>query len=86
MKMAPIHPRENEYYWKDADSIVNFAQHHGLRVRGHNLCWHNQTPAWLFKDHNGQQVTKEVLLQRLKEHITDCCKPIQRERSMHGMS
>ncbi|HWH63005.1 MAG TPA: endo-1,4-beta-xylanase [Ginsengibacter sp.] len=70
MKMGPIHPKENEYYWKDADSIVNFAQHHGLKVRGHNLCWHNQTPAWMFKDENGNQVTKEVLLQRLKDHIT----------------
>ncbi len=70
MKMGPIHPKENEYYWKDADSIVNFAQHHGLKVRGHNLCWHSQTPAWMFKDENGNQVTKEVLLQRLKDHIT----------------
>ena len=70
MKMGPIHPRENEYYWKDADSIVNFAQHHGLRVRGHNLCWHNQAPAWLFKDENGKPVTKDVLLKRLKDHIT----------------
>ncbi|MEO6637016.1 MAG: endo-1,4-beta-xylanase [Ginsengibacter sp.] len=70
MKMGPIHPGENEYYWKDADSIVNFAQHNGLQVRGHNLCWHSQTPAWLFKDAGGKQVSKEVLLQRLKEHIT----------------
>src|SRR3979411_2909548 len=37
MKMEPIHPEENRYYWKDADSIVAFAQAHGLRVRGHNL-------------------------------------------------
>jgi endo-1,4-beta-xylanase len=70
MKMGPIHPRENFYYWKDADSIVAFAQRNGLRVRGHNLCWHNQTPAWMFKDSAGNTVTKEVLLQRLKDHIT----------------
>lgn len=70
MKMGPIHPKENEYYWKDADSIVNFAQHNGLKVRGHNLCWHNQAPAWIFKDDEGMQVTKEVLLKRLKDHIT----------------
>jgi endo-1,4-beta-xylanase len=70
MKMGPIHPKENFYYWKDADSIVNFAQQNGLRVRGHNLCWHNQTPGWLFKDSAGNNVTKQVLLKRLKDHIT----------------
>ncbi|CAN5381008.1 endo-1,4-beta-xylanase [soil metagenome] len=70
MKMAPIHPEENRYNWKDADSIVNFAQAHGLKVRGHNLCWHEQTPAWLFKDGQGNEVSKEVLLKRLKDHIT----------------
>jgi endo-1,4-beta-xylanase len=70
MKMGPIHPEENRYYWNDADSIVEFAQKNGLRVRGHNLCWHNQTPRWLFKDSSGNSVTKEVLLQRLKDHIT----------------
>lgn len=70
MKMGPIHPKENEYNWKDADSIVAFAQHHGLKVRGHNLCWHEQTPPWLFKDEKGNLVTKDVLLKRLKDHIT----------------
>lgn len=70
MKMGPIHPEENTYYWRDADSIVNFAQRHNLRVRGHNLSWHNQTPRWMFTDNNGKTVSKEVLLQRLKDHIT----------------
>jgi endo-1,4-beta-xylanase len=69
MKMGPIHPEENRYNWRDADSIVAFAQAHGLRVRGHNLCWHEQTPAWLFKDTGGNRVSKEVLLKRLKDHI-----------------
>ncbi len=70
MKMAPIHPEENRYYWNDADSIVAFAQRNGLKLRGHTLCWHNQTPGWLFKDSAGNTATKEVLLQRLKDHIT----------------
>ncbi|MEX6689281.1 endo-1,4-beta-xylanase [Danxiaibacter flavus] len=70
MKMGPIHPRPNEYNWKDADSIVAFAQRHNLKVRGHNLCWHEQTPSWFFTDSSGKLVSKEVLLQRLKEHIT----------------
>ncbi|MFC5285098.1 endo-1,4-beta-xylanase [Pedobacter alpinus] len=69
MKMGPIHPRKNYYYWKDADSIVSFATKNNLKVRGHALVWHEQTPDWLFKDANGNEVTKEVLLQRMKDHI-----------------
>ncbi|WP_276366623.1 endo-1,4-beta-xylanase [Chryseolinea sp. H1M3-3] len=70
MKMGPIHPKENEFFWKDADVIADFAQANKLKLRGHTLCWHNQTPNWLFKDDQGKDVTKEVLLKRLKEHIT----------------
>lgn len=70
MKMGPIHPEENHYNWTIADSTVNFAQAHGMKVRGHNLCWHEQTPRWLFKDSLGNTVTKAVLLKRLKDHIT----------------
>ena len=71
MKMGPIHPEENRYFWRDADSIVNFAQKNGIKVRGHNLCWHEQTPSWMFKDNQGNEVSKEVLLKRLKDHITE---------------
>src|SRR3954467_5676067 len=46
MKMGPIHPEENRYNWHDADSIVAFAERNRMRIRGHNLCWHNQAPAW----------------------------------------
>ncbi len=70
MKMGPIHPRENEYFWRDADSIVAFAKANHLKIRGHNLCWHNQAPRWIFTNASGDTVSKEVLLQRLKEHIT----------------
>lgn len=71
MKMGPIHPGENVYNWKDADSIVAFAKKHKLKMRGHTLLWHNQSPGWMYKDAHGDTVTKEVLLQRLKTHITE---------------
>ena len=70
MKMGPIHPREDFYNWRNADSIVDFAIKHHIRIRGHNLLWHAQAPAWMFKDSTGGQVSKEVLLKRLKDHIT----------------
>ncbi len=70
MKMGPIHPLQNEYSWRDADSIVAFAKRNGIKIRGHNLCWHNQTPRWFFTDTAGKLVSKDTLLQRLKDHIT----------------
>ena len=74
MKIEAIHPREDYYFWKDADSIVNFAQANQLKVRGHNLCWHEQVPGWMFRDKSGQLVSKDILLQRLKDHITTVVK------------
>lgn len=74
MKMGPIHPKEHEYNWAGADSIAAFAKRNNLKLRGHTLCWHNQAPGWFFKDSEGKQVTKEVLLQRLKDHITTVVK------------
>ena len=50
MKMGPIHPKENEYFWGDADSIVAFAQRNNMKMRGHTLCWHNQTPDWILTE------------------------------------
>lgn len=71
MKMGPIHPFENQYNWAGGDSIAAFAKRNNMKLRGHCLCWHNQTPRWLFFDSStNQQVTKEVLLKRLKDHIT----------------
>ncbi len=70
MKMGPIHPKQNEYNWAGADSIAAFAKRNNLKLRGHTLCWHNQMPPWFFKDNEGKTVTKDLLLQRLKEHIT----------------
>lgn len=69
MKMGPIHPRPDRYNWRDADSIVDFAQRNGMRIRGHNLCWHNQAPAWFFTDSSGKTVSKDELLRRLHAHI-----------------
>lgn len=69
MKMGPIHPTLDSFNWQYADQIVQFAKENGMKVRGHALCWHRQAPDWFFEDENGEQVTKEVLLKRLEEHI-----------------
>jgi len=70
MKMGLLQPKQNKYYWKDADSIIAFAKKNKLKVRGHTLLWHRQTPDWFFTDAKGKQVSKDTLLKRIKDHIT----------------
>ena len=70
MKMGPIHPKENEYNWAGADSIAAFAKRNNMKLRGHTLCWHKQAPSWMFIDADSNRVTKDVLMKRLKDHIT----------------
>jgi endo-1,4-beta-xylanase len=70
MKPTPIHPEEKRYAWENADLLAEYAKTHGLKMRGHTLVWHNQSPAWFFKDDQGNAATKEIALAKLKEHIT----------------
>lgn len=69
MKMGPLHPEENRFYWEKADSVVAFGAENKLKIRGHCLVWHTQTPRWLFKGADRKFVTKEILLGRLQNHI-----------------
>ncbi|MBO9600372.1 MAG: endo-1,4-beta-xylanase, partial [Cohnella sp.] len=69
MKFERLHPEEDRYTFEAADRLAGFAREHGMRMRGHTLVWHNQTPAWVFQDAGGTTVSKERLLSRMKEHI-----------------
>jgi len=69
MKFGRIHPNENSYTWNEADLIADFARKNKLKMRGHTIIWHNQNPAWLFKDGNAD-VSKTKLFKRLEDHIT----------------
>jgi len=70
MKMGEIHPEQNRFNWEPADKIADFARQHDIKMRGHALVWHQQTGPWIFKAENGNgTVSKEVLLQRMKNHI-----------------
>ena len=51
MKFNRIHPGPNRYFWAEVDALVDFAELHGMKVRGHTLVWHLQIPQWLKKLH-----------------------------------
>jgi endo-1,4-beta-xylanase len=69
MKFAEIHPEEGRYTFEQADRIADFAKKHGMRLRGHTLVWHNQTPDWVFDGGDGRPASRDMLLARMKSHI-----------------
>ncbi|RYZ05228.1 MAG: 1,4-beta-xylanase [Myxococcales bacterium] len=70
MKIADIHPSEDTYDWASADRIADFARSHGMKLTGHTLLWHRQTPAWMFAGVTaGDAASLELLKSRLKLHI-----------------
>jgi alpha-L-rhamnosidase len=69
LKWGPVHPQPEEYNFGPADKYVEFGQRHGMFVVGHTLVWHSQTPKWVFEDGQGQPLTREALLARMRDHI-----------------
>lgn len=69
MKFERLHPGEDVYTFETADALVGFAARHNMKMRGHTLVWHNQTPAWVFQDDSGNDVDNHVLIDRLRSHI-----------------
>jgi len=69
MKSMYMQPKEGEFFWDHADKFVEFGEKNGMWVVGHALIWHSQLPRWFCVDENGENVTPEVLKQRMKDHI-----------------
>ncbi|HUN83379.1 MAG TPA: endo-1,4-beta-xylanase [Terracidiphilus sp.] len=67
MKFGPIHPQPNTYNFAGPDALVAFARAHSMKVRGHNLVWHEQLPGWLYS--NPVPWTPAGLNKVLENHI-----------------
>lgn len=68
-KPDQIHPTEDTYNFGPTDAFVEFGEANGKILRGHTLVWHSQCPQWFFED-NGQEASADLLVQRMKDHIT----------------
>lgn len=64
MKWDAIEPTRGTFTFGPADALVSFAQSHHMRVRGHNLVWHNQLASWVSTITSGTD-----LLQAMRDHI-----------------
>ena len=70
MKSMYLQPEEGKFFFDDADKFVKFGEDNNMFIIGHTLIWHSQAPKWFFTDEKGKDVSKEVLIERMKNHIT----------------
>lgn len=64
MKFGPLSPKPGEYNWTDADALVDFAEKHKIKVRGHNFVWHAQLPVW-FKSTATKDNAKKIMVDHI---------------------
>jgi endo-1,4-beta-xylanase len=69
MKSENLQPQEGKFFFDDADKFVAYGQKNKMFITGHTLIWHSQTPKWLFVDKDGKDVSREVLIERMRNHI-----------------
>jgi endo-1,4-beta-xylanase len=69
MKWENIHPQPDKFNFEPPDRYVEFGEKNGMFIVGHCLIWHSQTPKWVFQDADGNPLTREALLKRMRDHI-----------------
>ena len=70
LKWEVVHPQVGRYDFSLADKYVEFGEQNHMFVIGHTLVWHSQVPKWVFEDDKGNPVSREVLLDRMHDHIS----------------
>ncbi len=66
MKWSSIRPDRQTFNFTLGDQVVDFAQAHDMKVRGHTLVWGRHNPEWL----NGADYNPGMLSELLRDHIT----------------
>ncbi|MDP3200084.1 endo-1,4-beta-xylanase [Algoriphagus sp.] len=69
LKWGPVHPKEGEYNFEFGDAYVAMGEKMGAFTIGHTLVWHQQTPAWVFQNGEGQFLNQMDLIRRMEDHI-----------------
>ena len=69
LKWENVHPEPDMFNFSPVDRYVKLGEANEMFIVGHTLVWHNQTPDWVFRDQNGNPLSREALLDRMRQHI-----------------
>jgi len=69
LKWQSLQNQPGVFDFSQADDFIAFGEEHDMEIHGHTLVWHQQVPGWVFEPVEGQPMTRELLLQRLEDHM-----------------
>ncbi len=69
MKPDALQPTKGNFTFTSADTMVNKMIADGMKVHGHVLVWHEQTPAWMNTTTGGVVLSREEALENMTGHI-----------------
>ncbi|WP_349654881.1 endo-1,4-beta-xylanase [Neobacillus sp. DY30] len=69
MKPDQAYNENRQFDFTAEDTLVDKALVAGLKIHGHVLVWHQQSPEWLFSAANGAPLSREEALANLRNHV-----------------
>ena len=70
MKWVSTEPQNNYDTFEKADAMVQWAKDHNMKVRGHTLVWHTQTPEWVWSSGRDQTLANiDDHIERMLKHF-----------------
>jgi GH35 family endo-1,4-beta-xylanase len=75
MKPTYLHPEQGEFFYDDADELVNYAKENSMTVHGHVFIWHSQIAGWM-QDFVGD---KAAWVTMMEDHITQVATHFEEE-------
>ncbi len=78
MKYEPTEPEKGVFCFERADAIVALAREMGIKIRAHAPVWHNQTPAWMYRD-GDKPAAPELICERIDAHSKAMCERYHRD-------
>jgi endo-1,4-beta-xylanase len=69
MKPDQAYNAEKQFDFTDENALVDKVLAQGLKMHGHVLVWHQQTPEWLFTAADGAPLSRAEALANLRTHV-----------------
>ncbi len=69
MKSEILQPEQGKYDFTLSDKFIEFGLENDMFIVGHTLVWHSQVPEWMFVDKDGNDVSRDTLIERMHQHI-----------------